>query len=84
MVKSKITEKNIFKPVRQQFNAYLDFLHVLQHNIAFGFCPQIQLEKTQAEIKVMIQDRHKKIKELKNAVKSNKVCRYSEVTRTIL
>ncbi|XP_077084377.1 zinc finger protein RFP-like [Siphateles boraxobius] len=33
---------------------------------------KIQLEKTQAEIKVMIQDRHKKIKEIKNVVKSNK------------
>ncbi|XP_051755591.1 E3 ubiquitin/ISG15 ligase TRIM25-like isoform X2 [Ctenopharyngodon idella] len=33
---------------------------------------KVQLEKTQAEIKVMIQDRNKKIKETKNLVKSKK------------
>ncbi|XP_016328535.1 E3 ubiquitin-protein ligase TRIM39-like [Sinocyclocheilus anshuiensis] len=33
---------------------------------------RIQLEKTQAEIKVMIQDRCNKIKEIKNLAKSNK------------
>jgi len=54
------------------------------NNIAFGFCPQIQLEKTQAEIKVMIQDRQKKIEEIKNIAESHKVWRYSKVTRTIL
>uniref|UniRef100_A0A8C2JZ67 Uncharacterized protein n=1 Tax=Cyprinus carpio TaxID=7962 RepID=A0A8C2JZ67_CYPCA len=49
------------------------------HNIGLSvFCLQTQLEQTQAEVKMMIQDRIKKTEEIKSSVTINKVSKEKE------